>query len=62
MAFMMTLGILLRSWELFPGAYIRNFYTGLGAALTGTRKFFICFVRAVRQTAREKNQKRSAAI
>lgn len=34
MAFMMTLGITIRAFQLFPEQFIAVFYTGLGAALS----------------------------
>ena len=50
MAFMMTFGILLRHSNWWPGHCIRDFYTGLGAALMGAGVgFLICFFKRVRK-------------
>ena len=56
MAFMMALGITLRSVNLLPAAFFAVFYTGLGTALTlsGVR-FIVNYTRALR-TARESDE------
>ena len=56
MAFMMALGITLRSVNLLPVEFFAVFYTGLGTALTlsGVR-FIVNYTRALR-TARESDE------
>ena len=56
MAFMMALGITLRSVNLLPAAFFAVFYTGLGTTLTlsGVR-FIVNYTRALR-TARKSDE------
>ena len=46
MAFMMTLGIVIRSFHLMPDVFIAVFYTGLGLALMSAGvKFSVNYVQ-----------------